>query len=248
MPFIASRNFATGNQQYLNLTADDYLRTLNIGSQWTRIRIGILCALGTVDETGWPIRTASLCIGVCSTVKSSVSLLSPANCWGFGCSQHPSNSTASYAYNAGTAGNSYYTCGNFAFFKVENGVLASGSVGSLTVTLPTTTTLGGALARRGMVVADISKSARVSGNITQGAMSTAAGHMGLDIVANDLYAAMESVSAAPTIQGVAMGNLAIGNSLTFNETTYGLLDTVYVYWNHYTVPLQLYEIAVYLIG
>jgi len=250
MPIIASRNFATGTQQYLSLSSSDYLRTLTIGQSWLRLRIGILYALGTVAENAWSIRSPSLCLGVSSGPSSSPSVQSPSHCAGFSVPTAPVNAapTTVLTYNAGSAGNSYFSTAGYAFFKYTAGSLATGAVGSFTTVAPTTTTLGGALARRGMLIVDINKSAALIGNLTFGAYSTAAGHMGLDITSSDLYWALDWASATPTIQGVAMNGLALGNTLAFNETVNGLLDTIFLFWGSYVSPLQLYEIAVYKVG
>lgn len=249
MPVIYARNFATGTQQYLSLGPNDVTRTLSIGSSWLRIRIGILAALSTVSENAWPIRHCSLNLGVCSGISNSGSVQAPTHSFGVGIPSLPNTSgPSSWTYNAGSAGNSYFSLTNlFICSKWAAGVQTTSAVGSMTVALPSNTTLGGAIARRGIYILDINKSAAVTGNITQGFMASAAGHMSTDLTSDDLYNALASPSGA-TIQGTAMNTLALGNSLSFNETTNGILDTVFVYWSHATVPLQLYEIGVFRVG
>jgi len=248
MPVITARNFATGTQQFLSMGPEDYLRTLSIGTGWNRIRIGILYALSTVSENAWPIRNCSLCLGVCNGIQSTPAVISPAHAFGWGLPTYPAAVAANnWAYNAGTGGNSYFSQTAWSFFRYAAGVVTGAAVGALTVTTPSNTTLGGASARRGILILDINKSALIVGNITQGAMCTAVAHMTLDMASADLYAALASPAGA-TIQGTAMSTLALGNSLAFSETTNGPLDTVFLFWSHFTVPLQLYEIAVYRLG
>lgn len=249
MSVIYARNFATGTQNYLNLTVNDYLRPISISNNWNRIRIGMLCALGTVSELAFPVRGCSLGLGVCNGINNSLSLQAPNHFFGFTTPAPPSTTTANFVYNAGSAGNSYFSTTNvFSFVKYAAGTLTTGAVGALTLLLPSNTTQGGALARRGILIVDINKSALVTGNITQGATCGAVAHMALDITTSDLYTALESYTVAATIQGTALTTIALGNSLAFSETTNGILDTVCLYWNHFTVPLQLYEIAVYRVG
>lgn len=248
MPVIYNRNFATGNQRYLSLGANDYSRTMNIGISWNRLRIGMLYALSTVSETTWPLRGGILCLGVCSGSQSSVSALSPRHAFGFGVGTPVMTAPASWAYNAGTGGNSYYFSGGWSFFRVLSGVYTTAAVGSLTVYAPSNTTLGGASARRGILIVDINKSAPISGNITQGATSGVIQHMALDITTPDLYSALEQYATPALIQGTSLSAVSLGNSLAFNEAVNGLLDTVFIYWNNYTVPLQLYELALYRVG
>ena len=250
MPVIFSRNFASGTQQYLTLGPSDYTRTLSIGSSWQRLRIGILTALSTVSENAWPLRQCSLSLGIGAGSASSVSVQAPAHAFGFGLPAAPSLiASANFTYNAGTAGNSYFSTSgtSYHFFKWAAGVQTTANVGSLATALPSNTTLGGALARRGILILDINKSALVTGNITQGVMVSAAGHMTVDLTSDNLYSALAS-PAGITIQGTAMTTLALGNSLTFNESINGILDTVFVYWSNTAVPLQLYEIGVYRVG
>lgn len=248
MPVIAARNFATGSQRYLSLGAADYLRTLSIGTGWNRIRIGILYSMGTVSENAWPIRGCSFSLGVCSGVNNSASVQASNQCYGVGIPGMPSSSTGSFNYNAGTAGNSYFSVNGYTTFKYNAGVNQAVGVGSITINVPSNTTTGGAIPRRGIYILDYSKTSLVSGNLSQGQYSGAVAHMSLDITSSDLYAALEWYASSPIVQGTVLNGLGLGNSLSFNEPVNGPLDTVFLFWTQYTVPLQLYEIAVYRVG
>ena len=249
MSVIYNRNFATGNQRFLSLNVEDYLRPFSIGTAWSRLRIGILYALGTVSENAWNIKKCSMGIGVCSGNQNSPLVLSSRHAFGV-CVPSSTQVTApsNYTYNAGTAGNSYFSATTWTFIRVVSGTQTTASTGSFTTTVPTNTTLGGAIARRGILIFDINKSALISGNMTMGRMGGAVAHNALDLSSSDLYAALEWYRSAPIIQGTALNFLALGNTLAFDETTNGSLDTVYLYWTHYTVPLELYELAVYRVG
>lgn len=251
MPVIYSRNFATGTQQYLALGPSDYSRPLSIGAGWSRIRIGLLVALSTVEENAWPLRQCSLNFGIGTGAVSSGSVQAPAHSFSVGIPSLPNTaSPATLLYNAGTGGNSYFslTGSSFVFSRWVAGTQTTSATGSMSYALPSNTTLGGALARRGIIILDINKSALVSGNITMGLTASAVGHMTADLTSDNLYSALEWYGSAPTIQGTAMNFLALGNSLAFNESTNGALDTVFVYWSNIAVPLQLYEIGVYRVG
>lgn len=250
MPVIAAQNFATGTQNYLNLGVDTYSRTLSIGSNWNRIRVGILCSISTVQETTYPLRTASFSIGVCSGVSSNVGVVTPQHVHGYAHGAPPSagQTGGTFTYNAGTAGNSYYTTTTFIGHKTEAGVVATGTSGAFTASFPTSTGLNNALKRRGIYIADFSKSALVSGNLARYGTSGAASHMSLDITSSDLFSAIQQYTAAPVIQGISCVAASGAPSIAFNETTYGSLNTVYIYWGTYAVPLQLYEIAVWRVG
>lgn len=247
MSVIYNRTFATGNQRYLNLAAEDYLRPLSIGTNWNRIRIGVLFAVGTVSGNAWPLRGPTFSLGVCNGILNSPGVLTATHVIGWGTGTNPiTSSSGTWGYNAGTGGNSYFTASGWTFYKIANGALTTGTTGSFTLNVPTNAPAG--TARRGICVLDINKSALISGNMTQGVMGGAAAHMSLDLTSSDLYATMEWYASAPTIQGTALNFLANGNSIAFNETTNGALDTVFLYWNHYTVPFELYELAVYRVG
>jgi len=251
MPVIAAKNFATGTQNYLNLGVDTYSRTLSIGTQWTRIRIGILCSVSTVQETNYPLRASLFGIGVCNGIANNGGVLYRQNCHAYAHSVLPYSgvtSSATWTYNAGTAGNSYFSTTNFNGWKSENGAVATGTSGTFTAYLPTSTGLGGAIPRRGLYVADFTKSALVSGNLARYGATGAVGHMGLDLSTEDLFSAIQQYTAAPVIRSVSMSQATGAPSQTFNETTYGMLDTVFVYWGTYAVPFQLYEIAVWRVG
>ena len=107
MPVIYSRNFADGARNYLSLNNGDYVRSTSIGSNWNRIRIGILCALGTVNENAWNIRSGLLGLGVCNGASSCGSAQAPAHQFGFYLpTVVTSTSPTAWTYNAGSAGNS----------------------------------------------------------------------------------------------------------------------------------------------
>ena len=247
MPVIYAQNFAGGTQQYLTLGANGYQRTLGIGANWTRLRIGILCNIGTVQGTTYDIFSPSLCIGVCSGIRSSVGLYAPAHCAGFGTPAIPGMTTyaSSMVYTAGSGGNSYWASAAWNFYVTSAGTAVTSSAGVSQQNFPTNAS---AIPRRGIWILDLSKSALVSGTLSQGVQGGAVAHMSLDITSSDLYTALETYYVTPTIQGTALQNLALGNAIAFNETTYGSLDTVEVFWSHYTIPFNLFEIAVYRLG
>lgn len=260
MPVIYSRNFASGAQQYLALGGNSYARPLSIGANWTRLRIGLLCNLqAPINNSALDIRTPSLCIGVSHDIGSDISVKSPTHCFGWAWTNTPDNAGSNLTYAAGSSGNSYWNmaAGNlYCYFKYENGAATRSTVGSVDRYLPTNNPAG--TARRGILILDISKTARVSGTIYQGVTCGAVAHMSLDITSSDLYKALETGASAtspgtyPVIQGTALTGQPIGygagNPLAFNETTYGSLNTVFVYWNHITIPFCLYELGVYLVG
>lgn len=249
MGVIYNRNFADGNQRFLSLNNSDYLRPIGIGTAWSRIRIGIHYCVGTVSENAWPIRGGLFSLGICRNIQNSPAVLTPSHAFGVGIGGVPnSTSVINWTYNAGTAGNSYMSLGNFYFYRVVAGTFTTSNTGSFTTYAPTNTTLGGALARRGILIVDINKSALVTGNITQGLAGNAVAHCALDLSTSDLYSALEWYASGPPIQGTNMTNLALGNTLAFDESVNGGLDTVFLYWSHYTVPLELYQIAVYRVG
>jgi len=260
MPVIYSKNFASGAQQYLVLNGNSYARTLSIGTNWSRLRIGLLCNLqAPINNSALDIRTPALCIGVCKGIGNDVSVKAPTQCFGWAWTNTPDNTTNALTYAAGSGGNSYWSMPGsnvYCYFKYENGAVTRSNVGSVDRYVPTNNPAG--TARRGILINDISKTARVSGSIYQGVTCGAVAHMSLDLTENDLFKALEEGCIAtaspgtPVIQGTGLVGQPLGygagNPLTFNETTYGGLDTVFVYWNHTTMPLCLYEIAVYLVG
>jgi hypothetical protein len=255
MPVIYSQNFSAGAQQCLQLNANSYARTLAIGTNWTRLRIGMLCNLASPINSALNIRTGSLSMGVCHGIGGDVCVQSPAHCFGRGVTTTPDNVSTGITYNAGPP--SYWAMGSgttYSYFKYENGGVTRSNVDSVNWNLPT----NAAPLRRGILILDISKTARVSGTIYMGMNCGAAAHMSLDITSSDLYKVLEqgvattTLGGLPNIQGTVLDGQPIGygagNPLAFNETTYGGLDTVFVFWNMYTIPFNLYELAVFYVG
>lgn len=246
MPVVYARNFATGTQQYLSLSAADYMRTLSIGSNWNRLRIGILCAITPPGETTWNITGNNLALGMCAGYGSSLTTQAPAHVFGAALPNVPANISVQSVINyaAGSGGNTYYTSGGQVFFKYEKGVIGTSVTGSFTWNIPSCAQSG--IARRGILILEMVKSALIAGNMTFALYGDTAALTAVDVTSSDLYTALES--SAPAVQGITLTSLGVGNTIAFNEITNGFLDTVFVQWGGYINPLQLYEIAVMRVG
>jgi len=241
---IYSQNFAAGNQQYLTLSAESYARPLTIGTDWNRLRIGILAAIPSLYGNAWNIKNATIAAGVCAGIASSPTANAPAHCVGYGLPIPPQTATGcTWSYNAGSSGYTYYSNSTTKYgFKYAAGANTLTSGLTLASMLPRD---DGTLPRRGLLIFDFAKSALISGNMSISGLSGAAAHMSLDITSNDLYYALGAVTA-PVVQGTALTQ-GSGATVAFNETTNGALNTVFVFWSNW-LPFQLYEIGVFRLG
>src|SRR5664279_1558518 len=106
MANIGSGTFNLIGDKYLTLANEEFVRTLAIGSDWTRLRLGLLLALST-DGTS-DLQGADLVWGLCAGKTNPFGAASTTNFLGmkFGTSFGPELLT----YNA-NAGNPYFWSG-----------------------------------------------------------------------------------------------------------------------------------------
>jgi len=234
---IITRVFSFGSAQPLLLRCNEFTQKLAIGEHWTRLRVGMLCALANTN--GMNIPASVLKVGVCAEGKSCCS--ENAAFMGFS-SGAQGGGLATYTANSG---NPYFS------FSGHNGIMRLGTAyttqqsGSFTANIPCSID---ANPRRGIYMSDIIKAAP-SASFNLYGYSGAVAHASLDLGMLDLYNALEQTSVVSVVRGVSIIQSPVQNSgFVYNEQTYGYLNTVNIHWNHWMWPLEIYGVAVYLIN
>mgnify|MGYP003377941999 CR=1 FL=1 len=109
MANIGSRLFNLLADKYLTLANEEWVRTLAIGNDWNKLRLGLLLAV-TPDGTN-PLGGTALMLGLCSGKTNPYGAASTTNF--VGAALHgstPGATTGTLSYVAG-AGNPYFTSG-----------------------------------------------------------------------------------------------------------------------------------------
>lgn len=152
MALIDLITFSDGDDKYLELAGESWGRQLAIGTNWNRIRVGIMCHL--VGDPGTTLLGALFMLGF-SNGANQHALSQTASLWyGPALGSSAANySGGSWAYNAGS-GNPYFSISHTStgFFRIVNGVITR-SAGSSTSIVPTST----GLARRWLLFSEIAR-------------------------------------------------------------------------------------------
>ena len=235
MSNIGSRLFNLLPDKYLTLANEEFVRTLAIGNDWNKIRLGLLLAV-TPDGTNHLTGTA-LMLGLCSGKTNPYGAASTTNF--VGAALHgstPGGTTGTLSYAAGS-GNPYFSSGGtWAAARVGTG-LTSGAAAATSFIL---TSNVGSTQRRSPVYVDIQKGSpnytitRWLPDLSQGLFQSG------DCSPATFLASLEVPT--PTWQNI---NLTSSAGVVAASETPGALDTFDVFWNKTAFPLELYALAAY---
>jgi len=152
MALIEVHTFPEGNDNSLTLSNEEWGRELAIGSDWQRLRIGIMCAVE--PDAGNNLPFARLSLG-CSTAANDHLGSAAANLWIGGqlAGNALSLNGATWAWNAGGGVNPFYTVSLWTRLQSLAGVI-SGTFNAGSAAIPTTT---GAVSRRWPMFIELEK-------------------------------------------------------------------------------------------
>jgi hypothetical protein len=227
MAFISSRVFvAGGTKKLLSLTNEEFVRY--IGTDWTTIRIGLLCAI--VDNAGGTV-VGRLAVGVCSGQTNP-------------CGVNPTTNFAgarvlngsNWTYNA-NAGDPYFSNGSFYGLRRVANVDTTAGIANTTVNIVTTAPGNGGLQRRSLLLVDISKAGSEIPYFTQ---STQVAN---DFTYVDFLAALDWQPVTPIIRNLTMG-VATSQAVSLDPTP-GAYDNVDIHWTGTAQALEIYALGIY---
>lgn len=228
MAFIQSRTFVLGGaKKLLSLTNEEIVR--NIGTDWTSVRIGILCAI--VDNAGGNV-TGRLNIGVCSGQTNPCGVASTTNF--AGARTLSGGQTWTYVANSG---NPYFTNGSFYGLRRVGNSDTTAGVANTSLNIVTTAPGTGGLQRRSLVMVDISKAGSELPYCTQTTQ------FGQDYSYVDFLAALDWQNSTPTTGGQAMGPLT-SQAISLDETP-GAYNNVDIGWTGTAQALEIYALGIY---
>jgi hypothetical protein len=231
---IGQRVFAVGgNQVYLSLRQDEYIRPLAIGSDWTWLKIGLL--FNIVGPPG-TLAYSDFGIGVCN-----YSLLGPQGLLSWSCPNwygRTFNATAGGIVTYTGGANPYYNMsGTYRSYRQFK---SRGWWGGNVTTKAMAAGGTGALQRRSMHVVEIVKGT----DGTRGYGTTTAGLVVQDWTFDNLLEITEMYNQTPYVGATAMqGDEASGTGAQNDNA--GPLDAISVAWAAANATLDIYGIVVY---
>jgi hypothetical protein len=235
MATIGSRLFNLVADKYLTLPNEEFVRTLAIGTDWNKIRLGVLLAV-TPDGTN-NLGGVALMLGVCSGKTNPYGAASTTNFVGAALhTSNPGGTTGTLNYGAGS-GNPYFSSGgSWPATRVGAGLVAgTGAAVSFILTSNV-----GSTQRRSPLYVDIQKGTpnytitRWVPDLSQGPFQSG------DCSPANFLTSLEVPT--PTWQNI---NLTSSSAALAASETPGALDTFDLFWNKAAFPLEVYAIAAY---
>lgn len=230
MANIGSRDFNLVGDQYLSLANEEYVRTLAIGTNWTKLRLGLLAAV-TPDGTS-NLNGVQLVWGLCSGKTNPFGASSTTNFLGMKYGITSGGDLWSYVANAG---NPYFATERL-FLKKVGGTITTASPAAGEVHRVATNT--GALPRRSVQFLDITKG---SPNFTVTQWGITLGSMSKDFTPAHLLDGLGQAGTI-TVNGESMNTMPA--TIAFSEVA-GALDSVDIFWNKSAFPIEIHAVAAY---
>jgi hypothetical protein len=236
MATIGSRTFNLIEDRHLTLAGEEYLRPLGIGSNWTKLRLGLLVALTPNGTSNLP--DCSLMLGVCSaaTPFSGTQGYGAAVTGNYLGADFTNRTGSDLTYGAGSGNPYYYTVNKAARRRYGVTETTASLGGSYSLCCATNT---GTLQRRTPLYVDITKG---SPNYTLRPFFCSSAHAVLDFTAAHLLDGLEQ-SGVPVINGQTLQAESVTN-IACDETA-GVFDTLSLFWNRAAYPLEVYALAVF---
>lgn len=234
MANIGSRLFNGVADKYVSLANEELVRTLQIGSDWTKLRIGVLLAV-TPDGTN-NLASAALVLGLCSGTAHPYGAASTTNF--IGAAFHastPGATSGTLTYTANSGNPLFSATGTAPLTRV--GTALGSATGSSTALLLTANT--GTTQRRSPLYLDITKG---SPNYTVGRWSPATSQgqfQNGDCTPGEMLSVLENT--APTWLGLSLTSSS--TTIAASEAA-GAFDSVDLFWNKAGFPLEVYALAV----
>ena len=242
MASIGARTINLVEDKYLSIANEEYVRQLSIGSNWTKLRLGMMCAL-TPNGTG-NLLGCSLVFGLCSAASpfantTGYASATTGNFIGMDViiSAGGSNNPGDWVYNAGS-GNPYFS-GTFTAVRRRYGSTATfaafASGGSQVLPVAGV----GSTVRRGLVYLDITKG---SPNYTLKPYNCTTAQGTMDFTPAQFLDGLEQ-SGTPVVNGqTLLTETAVNHAC---DESAGAFNTLDLYWNRAAYALEVYALAVY---
>ena len=234
MANIGSRFFNLVSDQYLSLANEEYVRTLAIGTNWTKLRLGLLIAL-TPDGTN-NLSGTNLVFGLCAGKTNPYGAASTTNFLGLKFGSEPNPPYTDLLTYAANAGNPYLWSGRGALKKTGTVVTP---VNGNALEYHRIATNTGTVQRKSLHFVEITKG---NPNFTVVFWNLTAAGVAKDFSPAHLLQGLEQAGSI-TVNGEALG-VGTSNSVAFTEAA-GALDTVDLYWNRASFPLEVHALAAY---
>ncbi len=239
MAAISKHTYEYLDDKCLILANEEWVRLLPFSNDWCKIRIGLLVAI----PFGATVQDGILAFGVCSGNTAPFSALWTQNSLGLVVGNLAgSGATRNWTFNAGS-GNPYFTCPQYPYAMRRYGqTLATSQAGQFYVAQANV----GTQKRRSPIIMDITRTGGGAGLATISCWAPSTTTVLVDYHPEHLLDGVDQFGL-PTVNGQALTVSA--NALTVAQSdTFGPLDSIFVYWSKQFPPIEVYAIAVSVVG
>ena len=248
MPFpgtVVQRVYGQVPGKVIQLAGANWVRPLYVGTNWSRIRIGMLCTILNPSLT--TIANCPLYMGLCSGKNNPVGFDRTDSFIG-ACLTGTANSTCTLTYTASTS-NFYTGAAPTACRKYEN-IWTTSAAGTALVfaargpDVVSTVVATFSKQRRTPVYIDIARGESGGGLLaTINCWSTTATTAAFDYAPADFLDGLNQTGGAPIIAGqtLVVGLTAI-NTLYISDML-GALDSMCIYWSRAAFPLEIHAVG-----
>jgi hypothetical protein len=213
----------------------EFLRKIDVGNTWVKLRIGFLAALPPVDPVANRNMLAQrIYLGLSSSYGPGVTSFNCASFIGVCLTGDPTTDTTLTLTTNGYL--PYYTGGNSVAFAKRGNVYTLASSSSSNIFSVSQR----ALPRRFAYVLDITRPLGGNGTYTINVYSSSSASHDWEPAA--LLDALDTLAAAPTIDGMTMTTTVSARTITWGETN-GPLDTISIYSRLSNYPLEISAIG-----
>jgi hypothetical protein len=234
MSSIGSRLFNLIADKYLTLANEEFARTLAIGTDWNKIRLGVLLAV-TPDGTN-NLASSALVLGVSSGKTNPYGAASTTNFVGGAFHGAGGTPTATLTY-AANSGNPYYSSAGTGPFARVGTTLSNGTGNAVAFLIAAN---NGSIQRRSPLYVDIQKGSPNFTVIRWTPQTSQSQFLTADCSPAEFLASLEL--ATPTWGGIS---LTTSNSTVAASEAPGTLDTFDFFWNKSLFALEVYALAAY---
>lgn len=232
---LAQRVYSYVPDTVLLLGGNEFQRKIDVGNTWFKLRIGFLAALPAVDPAANRNMLAQrIYFGMSSSYGPGATSFNCANFIGACLTGDPTTDTTLTLSTNGYL--PYYTGGNSVAFAKRGNVYTLASSSSAAIFSVSQR----AFPRRFAYVMDITRPIGGNGTFTINVYSSnSASH---DWEPAALFSVLDTLSAAPTIDGKTMATTVSARTITWGETN-GPLDTISIYSRLSNYPLEISAIG-----
>lgn len=238
---IINRVFTFAPDKALVLANAEYVRPMVYPGNWSKIRIGLLCAI----DSSVSLADAAFYVGLSSSSGPPVSSYATKNYLGVSMLGTPTG-LARTATLTGTTNQYFSVSSNAVAFRKYEGYFTTAAAAAGLAFIARAAQ--GQVLRRSPIIIDIVRAMGWGGNTVINIWGCNSASVLIDYRPDQLLAALDTPSnAAPVLNGQSMTQWGANIAITTGDGL-GALDCLSVYWSRAYAPLELHALSMVVLN